>query len=66
MKECIEKMKFAVSQLKRGRATIGETEHDMDDAIALATFTIVDIDERIETIRTLKRKKYRMLLEATR
>lgn len=72
MNECIKEMKTIVHRLKRGNSTIAEAESALDNAITMYVQTIGecqtanDLDLKLEVIRKLKRKKYRMLLEATR
>jgi len=66
MNECIEEMKTIVYRFSRGKYTIAEAESAIDNAITMYTQTINGFDQKLVAIRKLKRKKYRMLLEATR
>ena len=72
MNECIKEMKTIVFRLKRGKSTIAEAESALDNAITMYVQTMGecqtanDFDRKIEVVRKLKRKKYRMLLEATK
>ena len=61
-----ESMKLAVGWLQRGRYTIKECERTLNYLIDEETAGIEDIDERLKTEKKLKRKAWRMLLEATR
>ena len=65
MRKTVERMKDSVSQLKRGHMTIGECESQMDKAITNAANEINELDDRIRFIRILKRRGWRMLLNAT-
>ena len=62
----LQKMSAAVRQLKRGLMTIGECEYVINNIIAEAVPTTLDADRRIAEIKRLKRKQWRMLLDATR
>lgn len=62
----LQKMSAAVRQLKRGLMTIGECEYALNNIIAEAVPTTLDVDRRIAEIKRLKRKQWRMLLDATR
>ena len=59
-------MKLAVRRLQRGMCTIEECERELDAIIADATPSYSDIDRRLVVQKKLKRKAWRMLLEATR
>ena len=59
-------MKQAVRRLQRGTCTIEECERDLNEIIKDATPDYSDIDRRLAVQRKLKRKAWRMLLEATR
>lgn len=59
-------MEVSVMRLVHGRYTIGECEKCINEDIAIATMNIEDINERLEAIRQLKRKAWRMLLDATK
>lgn len=61
-----DNMKQAVRRLQRGPCTIEECERDLDEIIKDATPDYSDIDRRLAVQRKLKRKAWRMLLEATR
>ncbi len=61
-----DNMKQAVRRLQRGKCTIEECERDLNEIIEDATPDYSDIDRRIAVHRKLKRKAWRMLLEATR
>lgn len=62
----LQRMKAAAQVLKKGRMTIGECELAMNTIIAEATPPTMDLDQRIAEIRQLKRKQWRMMLDATR
>ena len=59
-------MKLAVRRLRRGMCTIEECERELDAIIEDATPNYSDIDRRLAVQKKLKRKAWRMLLEATR
>lgn len=59
-------MKLAVRRLQRGMCTIEECERELDAIIADATPNYSDIDRRLAVQKKLKRKAWRLLLEATR
>lgn len=61
-----ESMKQAVRRLQRGMCTIEECERELDAIIADATPNYSDIDRRLAVQKKLKRKAWRLLLEATR
>lgn len=61
-----ECMTLAVKRLKRGTCTIDECERVLDELIREATPDYSDIDRRLAVQKKLKRKKWRMLLEATK
>jgi len=61
-----ESMKLAVRRLQRGMCTIEECERELDAIIADATPNYSDIDRRLAVLKKLKRKAWRLLLEATR
>ena len=61
-----ESMKQAVRRLQRGMFTIEECERELDAIIADATPNYSDIDRRLAVQKKLKRKAWRLLLEATR
>ena len=61
-----DNMKLAVRRLQRGMCTIEECERELDAIIADATPNYSDIDRRLAVQKKLKRKAWRMLLEATR
>ncbi len=61
-----DNMKLAVRRLQRGMCTIEECERKLDAIIADATPNYSDIDRRLAVQKKLKRKAWRMLLEATR
>ena len=61
-----ENMKLAVRRLQRGMCTSEECERELDAIIADATPNYSDIDRRLAVQKKLKRKAWRMLLEATR
>lgn len=62
----LQRMKAAAQELKKGRMTIGECELAMNTIIAEAAPPTMDFDQRIAEIRQLKRKQWRMMLDATR
>lgn len=62
----LQKMSAAVQQMKKGRMSIGECELVMNNIIAEAVPPTMEIDKRIAEIRRLKRRQWRMVLEATR
>lgn len=62
----LQKMSAAVQQMKKGRMTIGECELAMNTIIAEAVPPTMELDKRIAEIRRLKRKQWRIMLEATR
>lgn len=62
----LQKMSAAVRQLKRGLMTIGECEYVLNNIIAEAVPVTLDVDRRMAEIKRLKRKQWRMLLDATR
>ena len=61
-----ENMALAVKRLKRGSYTIEECERVLNEIIADATPDYSDIDRRLAVQRKLKRKAWRLLLEATK
>lgn len=61
-----DNMKLAVRRLQRGMCTIEECERELDAIIADATPNYSDIDRRLVVQKKLKRKAWRLLLEATR
>ena len=61
-----ENMALAVKRLKRGGYTIEECERVLNEIIADATPDYSDIDRRLAVQRKLKRKAWRLLLEATK
>lgn len=61
-----DSMKQAVRRLQRGMCSIDECERDLNEIIEDATPDYSDIDRRLAVQRKLKRKAWRMLLEATR
>ncbi len=61
-----DNMKLAVRRLQRGMCTIEECERELDAIIADATPNYSDIDRRLAVQKKLKRKAWRLLLEATR
>ena len=61
-----DNMKLAVRRLQRGMCTIEECERELDAIIADATSNYSDIDRRLAVQKKLKRKAWRLLLEATR
>jgi len=62
----VDSMKLAVRWLQRGRYTIKECERTLNYLIDEETAGIEDVDKRIETEKMLKRKAWRLLLEATK
>ena len=62
----VESMKLAVRRLRRGTYSIVECETELARLIAEETGHIEDVDERIAAERKLKRRAWRMLLDATR
>lgn len=66
MKGIISQMQETVDKFKRGYYTIGECEFILNQYISLAIMDIADLDERLELLRLLKRKEWRMMLDATR
>jgi hypothetical protein len=62
----LQKMGAAVQQMKKGRMSIGECELVMNNIIAEAVPPTMEIDKRIAEIKRLKRKQWRMMLDATR
>ena len=62
----LQKMNAAVQQMKKGRMSIGECELVMNNIIAEAVQPMMEIDQRIAEIKRLKRKQWRMMLDATR
>lgn len=70
-KAITEKMKRHASQLKAGRMTVYECEKAMTEAILdgvleLPCNTAEENDRRIAAVRKLKRRMWRLLLEATK
>ena len=61
-----EDMALAVNRLKRGGYTIEECERVLNAIIAEATPDYSDIDRRLAVQKKLKRKAWRLLLEATK
>ena len=66
MRETVENMRNVVRRMMRGHLTIGECELELNRLIAEATMEVPDIDIRLYRIRILKRKAWRMLLDATK
>ena len=64
-KEVHDKMEMEINVLKYGLCTIGEAEYRIDIVIREAIEGIDELGERIETVRKLKRKAWKMLLAAT-
>lgn len=62
----LQKMSVAAQQMKKGRMSIGECELAMNNIIAEAVPPTMEIDKRIAEIRRLKRRQWRMMLDATR
>ena len=62
----LQKMGAAVQQMKKGRMSIGECELVMNNIIAEAVPSTMELDQRIAEIKRLKRKQWRMMLDATR
>jgi len=62
----LQKMSAAVQQMKKGRMSIGECELVMNNIIAEAVPPTMELDQRISEIKRLKRKQWRMMLDATR
>lgn len=62
----LQKMSAAVQQMKKGRMSIGECELVMNNIIAEAVPPTMERDQRIAEIKRLKRKQWRMMLDATR
>ena len=62
----LQKMSATVQQLKKGRMSIGECEYVLNVIIADAVPPTMDVDQRIAEIKRLKRKQWRMMLDATR
>lgn len=65
-KEYAERMQFTVRQLKKGRMSIRECETALDGIVMEVEASIMDVDLRIEMVRAIKRRAWRMLLEATK
>ena len=64
--ETVALMQVCIMRLVNGSYTIGECEQYINEDIAKATMDIAVINERLEAIRQLKRKSWRLLLDATR
>jgi len=62
----LQMMSAAVQQMKKGRMSIGECELAMNNIIAEAVPPTMELDQRIAEIKRLKRKQWRMMLDATR
>lgn len=62
----LQKMSAAVQQMKKGRMSIGECELVMNNIISEAVPPTMELDQRIAEIKRLKRKQWRMMLDATR
>lgn len=62
----LQKMSAAVQQMKKGRMSIGECELVMHNIIVEAVPPTMELDQRIAEIKRLKRKQWRMMLDATR
>ena len=65
MREAVREMKVSANHLRQGRISIGECESDLNRIIDNATTDISELDEKIRVTRILKRKEWRMLLNAT-
>ena len=66
-KEVIERLAVHVRHLQRGMYSIHECESLMENEITAAVRSCEGtIDERVEFERKLKRRMWRMLLEATK
>ena len=70
-KDITARMEVAIKLLKRGKISIYECEKMMTEAILDGTLempcdTYEQQDKRITTARKLKRRMWRMLLEATK
>ena len=65
-KQIAEKMAQAANNLKRGLITIYECEQQMTEAILTGTLAMgLSDNDKIMMARKLKRRMWRMLLEAT-
>lgn len=68
----VERMKKAIRMMQRGYYGIGDAEYEInciiEDEINKKTVNgdDIDVNQRIEMIRELKRKAWRMLLDATK
>ena len=67
----VRKMKAIAQQLGRGHLTLHEAEHAMNEAILdgvleMPSETAEQNDKRIAAVRTLKRRMWRILLDATK
>lgn len=66
-KQIAEKMAQATHMLQRGLLTIYQCEQEMNDAILTGVLNMeLSDDEKITVARKLKRRMWRMLLEATK
>lgn len=66
MKDTVTAMKATVRRFMRGQLTIGECELALNDLISEATMDFSDLNVRLRNIRILKRKAWRMMLDATK
>lgn len=70
-KEIVRNMEVQINSLRRGLITIHECETSMTEAILdgilqMPAETAEENDKRIAAVRKLKRRMWKMLLEATK
>lgn len=65
MRKTLQAMKEPIGQLKAGTITIGDCEDRLDKIIAKAAFDIPELNDQARFVRVMKRRGWRMLLNAT-
>ena len=65
MRKTLNEMRKHIRNLRAGLATIGECEFAMNEAITTAALGIYDDNAKQRFFRVMKRRGWRMLLNAT-
>lgn len=65
MRKTLQAMKEPIAQLKAGTITIGDCEDRLNKIITKAAFDIPELNDQARFIRVMKRRGWRMLLNAT-
>ncbi len=65
MRKTLQAMKKPIAMLKAGNISIGDCEDRLNKIIAKAALDIPELNDQARFIRVMKRRGWRMLLNAT-